>query len=177
MDPIITTFHDLITNYHWLSIEAELLRLYPDQRAQIDAYQEVYKQLLSLTPEESGIAIRLIEVNEDDESYVDVDGYYEDGRVAEDKLTDALALDFTPWEQWLGMKVDPNAFREFTDLEIVAHCLFEMTFISFDPDERKTQLKSMKKTVEFYKKMTPEERKRNTISLDELLDELGNEES
>lgn len=101
MDSIGTIFHDLITNYHWLSIETELLRLYPDQRTQVDEYHEVYEQLLSLTPEKSAIMIRLTEVNEDDESYVDVDGYYEDGQVDKDKLTDALALDFTPWEQWL----------------------------------------------------------------------------
>lgn len=75
------------------------------------------------------------------------------------------------------MKVNPNAFREFTDLEIIAYCLYEMTFISFDQDEIKAQWESMKKTVEDYKKMTPEERKRNTVSLDELLDGLGNEES
>ena len=31
-----------------------------------------------------------------------------------------MGLDFTYWEEWLGMKVDELAFEEFTELEIIA---------------------------------------------------------
>jgi len=170
------TFQDLIRNHHWLSIETELLRLYPDQKSQCDAYREVFEGLLRLVPDESAIVIRLSECTDEEEPYVQVDGYHADGRIDPQSGNDALALDFTPWEEWLGMKVDPSAFLEFTDLEIIAHCLYEMTFIAFDQNEIRQQLESLKKTAEELENMTPEEREKNTISLDDLLKGLEDDE-
>lgn len=169
-------FNELIHRHHWLSIETELIRLYPDEEKQMNTYQDVYYKLKLLTPEPSGVTIRLNDIKDGDESYVDVDGYYTDGRVDKHSGNDALALDFTPWNQWLGMPVDIGAFDEFTELEVIVHCLFEMTFISFDQEEIQEQMDNLKKTVDEYKNMTPEERKENTTSLDDFLKELDDEE-
>lgn len=166
------TFNELIHRHHWLSIETELIRLYPDEEKQIDAYQDVYNKLKLLTPEPSDITIRLKEITDEDETYVDVDGYYTDGRVDKFSGNDALALDFTLWEQWLWMPVDVHALDEFTELEVIAHCLFEMTFIAFDQEEIQEQMDDLKKTVDEYENMTLEERKRNTKSLENFLKEL-----
>lgn len=169
-------FNELIHHHHWLSIKTELIRLYPDEEKQIDTYQDVYYKLKLLAPEPSDVTIRLNDIKDGDESYVDVDGYYTDGRVDKHSGNDALALDFTPWNQWLGMLVDARAFNDFTDLEIIAHCLYEMTFISFDQEEIQEQLDGLKRTVNEYENMTPEEREKNTISLEDLLKELDDEE-
>ncbi|MDH5397637.1 MAG: hypothetical protein OEX02_05795 [Cyclobacteriaceae bacterium] len=83
-----------------------------------------------------------------------------------------MALDFTPWGQWLGGRVDARAFEDFTELEIIAHCLNEMTFISFAQKEIQAEMESVKKAKEEYDNMTPEERKQNAKSLEEFLDEL-----
>ncbi len=157
-------------------MEAELLRLYPDQSDQVEAFQRVFEQLKSLSPQPSGIVIRLTEIVDDEDEYVEVDGYYADGRVDEHTLNDALALDFTPWNQWLGMLMDDQAFGEFTELEIIAHCLYEMTFISFDQEEIQAELDDLKRTVEELEKMSPEERKSNTKSLEDFLGELNDGE-
>ena len=169
------TFNELINRHHWLSIETELIRLYPDEENQIDAYRDVYYKLKLLTPDPSDITIRLKEITDQDEKYVHVDGFYTDGRVYEFSGNDALALDFTPWEQWLGMPVNVQALEEFTELEVIAHCLFEMTFISFDQEDIQEQMDNLKNTIDEYENMTPEEREKNTTSLEDFLKELDNE--
>ena len=58
--------------------------------------------------------------------------------------------------------------KNFSDLEIIAHCLYEMTFIDYDEDVIQQQLKSLTDTVEEYKKLTDEERKQKTISFEEF---------
>lgn len=50
-----------------------------------------------------------------------------------------------------------------------------MTFIGFDEDEIQEQLKSLNDSVEEYNKLTDEEKKQNTISLDELKRRLDEE--
>ena len=54
-----------------------------------------------------------------------------------------------------------------------------MTFISFDEGEIQADLDNLKRTVDEYEKMSPEERKANTTSLEDFLKELdenGDEE-
>ncbi len=169
-------FNELIHRHHWLSIETELIRLYPDEEKQIDTYKDVYYKLKLLAPEPSDITIRLNDITDDDETYVDVDGYYIDGSVDEHSGNDALALDFTPWNQWLGMPVDARAFKDFTELAIISHCLYEMTFIAFDQEEIQEQLDDLTRKVNEYENMTLEERKKNTTSLEDFLKELDDEE-
>jgi hypothetical protein len=169
------TFDELMSRHHWHSIEIELTRLYPDEEQQIEAYQDVCNHLKCLTPKETGIVIRLNEIQDEGSAYVEVDGYYSDGRVDERSGNDALALDFTPWEQWLGMKVGDRAFQDFTEIEIIVHCLYEMTFISFDQEEIREELEGLRKTIAQYESMTPEERRNSTKSLKDLLDELREE--
>lgn len=169
------TLKELIDQHHWLSVKYQLTQLYPNEQIQIDAYQDVYEQLKQLIPEPSDSTIRLTEITDEDESYVSVDGYYTDGRVDERSGNNALALDFTPWNQWVGMSVDAHTFGEFAELEIIAHCLYEMTFIAFDQEEIKEQLDDLNRTLDEYKNMTPEVRKNNTTSLEDFLKGLDSE--
>jgi hypothetical protein len=169
------TLNELIHRHHWLSIQAELVRLYPEEEEQIDSYSDVYYQLKLLTPEPSDITIRIKEIIDDDETYISVDGYYTDGRVDEQSVNDTLGLDFTPWNKWLGMPIDKNAFEEFSELEIIAHCLFEMTFVAFDQEEIQEYMDDLRNRADEFEKMTPEERKKNTTTLEDLLKELDEE--
>jgi len=168
------TFKDLIGRHHWLSIEATLISLYPDEGSQLEAYRKVFGHLMKMSPKPSNVTIRLTQINDDEDDYVSVDGYYMDGRVDKQSGNDALALDFTPWNEWLDMVIDARSQKEFTELEIISHCLYEMTFNGFEEEEIKSQLDDLKRIVEEYEQMTPEERKRNTRSLDDLLNDTDN---
>lgn len=74
------------------------------------------------------------------------------------------------------MTISQATLENFSELEIIAHCLFEMTFIGFDKEEIQEELKSLNKTVEDYKNLTEEEKNQSTISLDELKASLDNDE-
>lgn len=80
------------------------------------------------------------------------------------------------WENWLGMGLAPETLENFSELEIIAHCLYEMTFCGYEQDEIQKQIDTINKTVEEYKNLTDEEKKEQTISLNDLkkkLDEKG----
>lgn len=165
--------NDLIKSHHWLSVELILLKLYPDQLDMIDDYKAIFEKLQILAPEEDDMLIVLREYDSyttdggELETYVDVSGRKKQKEL--NSMTDSYALEFVEWSKWLGMDLATETTSDFTELEIVAHCLYEMTFIDFDEDGIKGELDSLNDTIDEYKSMTDEERKLNTTTLDELL--------
>jgi hypothetical protein len=163
---------DLIKSNSWLSIELTLLQLYPDQDKMLDEYRSVFENLKSIEPGDSKMRIVLTEhgCDPDDESeiktYVDVSG--QDDTKDENGRKISYAIEFTEWNKWLGMAITPETLKNFSELEIIAHCLYEMTFIGYDEEEIQEERKSLDKTIEEYKNLTEEEKKQKTISLDEL---------
>ena len=170
-------FYDLINSNNWLSIELTLLQLYSDQYKIIDEYRNVFEKLKNLEPEDCQMKIVVTEhdCDPDDESeiktYVDVSG--EDDTKDENGRTISYAIEFTDWKKWLGMDIATETLKSFSELEIIAHCLYEMTFIGYDETEIQEERKSLDKTIEEYKNLTEEEKKQRTISLDELKKRLG----
>ena len=167
---------DLIDSNNWLGIKLILLELYPDQESMLDGYQNVFEQLKFSQPRNSDMSIVLIEHNseDEDESYVDVSGRKKSKD--EDMLTDSYAIEFVEWREWLGMDLAPETIDNFTELEIIVHCLYEMTFISFDETEIKLELDTLEERVEEYRNLTEEEKKEKTISLEEFKEQLDKEE-
>lgn len=167
---------DLIISNNWLSVELSLLRLYPDQKKIIDEYRNVFEKLRFLEPEDYDMSIVLTEYNcdKDDESekgtYVDVSGR----KSIKEKniLTDSYAIEFIEWKNWLGMDLATETTKNFSDLEIVAHCLYEMTFVGYEEEEIQEQYDTIKKEIEEYKNLTEEEKREQTTSLDELMKQL-----
>lgn len=137
-----------------------------------DDYRNVYEKLKFLEPEEYDMSIVLTEIDYDcdDESeartYVDVSGRKKEKDP--NSMTDSYALEFEEWEKWLGMDLAPETTLNFSDLEIIAHCLYEMTFIGYNEEEIKEQFNTINDRIEDYKNLTKEEKEEKTITLDEL---------
>lgn len=168
---------DLILSHHWLSIKITLLQLYPDQEKSIDAYRLVFEKLKQLEPVDYDMSIVLTEhdCDSDDESesntYVDVSG-----RKAvndESSITESYAIEFVEWKNWLGMDLTPETIKNFTELEIIAHCLFEMTFVGYEEEEIQEKFSNIQNDIEAYKNMSDEEKKEQTTSLDDFLKQLN----
>jgi len=56
------------------------------------------------------------------------------------------AIEFTPWNEWCGMQIDPDALKTFTPVDIVVHSLWEMTYIShneMDIENTQNELKGI----------------------------------
>lgn len=170
-------FSTLIKSHHWLSVEMTLLSLYPEQKESIDGYRTVFDRLQIIEPAIDEMLIVLSEhpcdiddQNDSATTYVDVS----DRKLIPepDSLTDSHALEFVKWENWLGMDLAPETVENFNELEIIAHCLYEMTFYGYDQDEIQGQLSSLKSMMEDFQNLPEEERSQETISLEDFLKEL-----
>jgi len=169
------TFIALIKNNAWLSIELTLLELYPDEKENIAGYQKMFNQLQLLSPTHTDICIVVKWETDDFDNtrYVDVSGKYNNPKTEEQKFSQAL--EFTPWNEWLAMGIATESLQNFNELEIIAHSLYEMTFVGFEEEEIQEKIQNIEAEVEKYKNMTEEERKENTTSLDELFKDLDDE--
>jgi hypothetical protein len=163
-------FDSLIKSYNWLSVKTTLLALYPEQIESINAYEEVFNKLQIMQPKEVAIDI-ILNQHYDDETFepscVDVSGI--NLNATEDDITDRLAIEFCPWNDWLGMGIDKLTLKEFTELEIIAHCLYEMTYAGYDENEIQEEFDKIKDIQEEYKNLTDEEKEMKTISMEELM--------
>ena len=173
--------NDLIKSNSWLSVELTLLKLYPDQIEMVDEYRKVFEKLRILKPEDDNMKIVLTEYDCDTvddcekSTYVDVAGRLDNNH--KNTITDSYAIEFVEWKKWLGMDLAPETIKNFTDLEIIVHCLYEMTFIDYDEEDVKKQFDTIKDRVDEYKNLTEEEKKEKTITLDELKRRLFKEGS
>jgi len=42
-------------------------------------------------------------------------------------------LEYMPWEDWLGMEIEEETAATMPEIEIIVHCLWNMTIVSFNP--------------------------------------------
>lgn len=158
-----------------------LLSLYPDQQDLIEEYKRVYESLQVLEPLNSELLIVLteyererMEENETSSTYVDVSGRKLFPEI--NSNSESYAIEFVKWEKWLGMELASETIANFSELEIISHCLYEMTFCGYEQEEIQEQFDSINKIVDDYKNLTKEEKMEQTISLEELkkkLDDKG----
>ena len=123
---------NLLEQSRWDEVWPNLLRLNPDQEASLPDYERVYWSLLSASLVEIETTMRLVI------EYVlntgEFGGYWDvSGQDVED--LEFYAIEFRPWEEWLRMEIDPETLKTLSPLDIICHCLWEMTFIGYEQDE------------------------------------------
>jgi hypothetical protein len=166
-------FAGLIYRYSWDEVRPVLLRSYPDQVESIEGYEEVYQTLQSISPSQTNMQI-IIENLADQftgEHYVDVSGKVDPQKegfsgsiesVEGDDFT--YAIEFIDWSEWLEMEIETETEARFSDLEIIAHCLWEMTFVGYNREEIREkfeEIKQAKVDIEF----------QDLVDVDELFDD------
>ena len=166
-------FATIIKTNSWLSVETIFLQLFPDEITNMEEYEAVFNDLKLMEPIEMNISIVLRHIIDDydNEEYVDVTGYYNEN-LDESGVPESLALEFTPWNKWLGMEIDNKTLSEFSELELICHCLFEMTFFSFDQNETQEEIERMDGIVENIKNMSEEEKKEKLIPFEKVKEML-----
>ncbi|GAB4580399.1 MAG: hypothetical protein Fur0022_31400 [Anaerolineales bacterium] len=130
--------HDLIQKHAWKDIETALVRLYPEHESELVGYQRVFETLRSLPPVLSSLKllIQLVYSEHTREFDIEVKGIgpnQEDGGAGS-----IFALELRPWPKWLGMELEAKTLEEFSEFDIVAHCLYEMTFFGFTQEDIQT---------------------------------------
>ena len=171
-------FSDILKRNSWLSVELVFMQLYPKEKKNISGYETVFNNLKTLNPTETDISIVVSNEKDDfdNEEYVHVSGYNNHPEENEDESPNSLALEFTSWDQWLGMDLDEKSIKDFTELELISHCLYEMTFFGFDQETIQKEMDEIEKEVDEIKNMTEEEKKIKLKSWDDLKKELDMED-
>lgn len=113
----------------------ELFLEYPEEVSSTRGYRKALDEIRALEPVASDLTISAELANDalEDEMYVDVSG-----RKPGDN--EMYAVEFMPWEEWLGSFVDTG---DFSDAQFLAHCLFEMTFVGYSNDEVHKELENI----------------------------------
>lgn len=162
------TLKDLIQNTGWMNVSSVLTALYPDEEKNLEGYEDVFNQLKIMEPEDIEMVLILETVIDGDEEYVDVSGKHKYLKSEDEKYSQAI--EFLPWRQWLGLEIDSKSLQQFSEVEILAHSLYEMTFIAFEEEEIQKRLENIKKRIAAREAMTEEERRENTISMEEFFE-------
>jgi hypothetical protein len=145
-------FAELVCKYTWDEICTNFIRLYPNDQKNIAGFKMVFEQLRTLlTQSESNMRIILEEVFDEFENgwYTCVSGkdgtlkreenpeIFKDDEVGNQEVS--YGIEFEAWEKWLGMDIDPGSISNYSETDVIAHCLWEMTFYGYTQETIKKQ--------------------------------------
>ena len=144
-------FAELVYKYQWDEICPALINLYPNDQKNIAGFKMVFEQLQMLTPAESNMRIILEEVFGEFENgwYTCVSGkngtfkkeenpeILKDDKIGNQEVS--YGIEFVDWKKWLGMDIDLGSISNYSETDIIAHCLWEMTFYGYTQEAIKEQ--------------------------------------
>ena len=138
-------FRDIVRGCSFKSVKESLLRLYPEHKKNINGYKDVFETLRLMRPRygKEGMVIGIRRVGRGKNAYFAVSGI-----CVEEDIQQLYALEYTPWSKWLGYEVSQNILKKMPKDEIVAHCLWEMTFAGFTQKKIWRKISALKKLVQ-----------------------------
>ena len=148
----------LLANHDREEVLARLFSLYPNQAESAEGYIYVLNSLDTIDPVDSKMVLHVQHCTDSPLDEFD-DVYGADGaknNESEDwpqfavglneeetaRLTEfgekevTWALDFRPWNEFLGMEIGQETIDGYAETDIIAHCLYEMTFYGYDQESR-----------------------------------------
>ncbi len=177
---------ELIGAVGWAEVRASLLWSHPDIEQPIEDYRRVFASLQGLKPVPSNMRLVFRKTFRRGQTFTDVyrrdstrNRDLEDFKHAAhstdpgyaDRETD-FALGFVPWEQWLGMDVDPQALRDYTPPQVVAHCLWEMTLYGIEQSQIRAERDEVRRRIQKYDAMSEEELRKHCIPWEQVKKDL-----
>lgn len=157
-------FKELIDKYNWNDVYSTLIQLYPDQEKNIEGYKQVFEELCTLRPTETKMRIVIEDVFDeyDKEYHAHVSGkdgtlnkesdpkHFKDDEIGNQEVS--YGIEFTDWAEWLSMKIDQESLSKYSELDIIGHCLWEMTFYGFTQKDIKKAIDAINRSAEEAKK-------------------------
>ena len=166
------TLRQLLIRYNWLNIEAALLQEYPVQKKHLAEYETVYQSLLLLEEMDTDLQIYL-QARPGERSHremIEVIGRKRTPHIAEVHLVLPYSLHFTPWAEWMAMPVSLRSLAQFSETEVIAHCLVEMTRKGFDETTIQAQAEHLCRVMD---EMTTQAGNDAPLSWEEQLKQIG----
>jgi hypothetical protein len=157
-------FKDKVKACNFRNVKEALLRLYPDQKKNIKGYRYVFQTLRLMKPRynKEGMIIDIRKVGRGRNTYFSVSGV-----CREKGIKQSFGIEYMPWSKWLGCEVNKQILKKMTKDEIVAHCLWEMTFMGFTQNKIRREFNALKRQVRDIK-----DGKVKTIPFEEVMQKL-----
>ena len=162
---------DLIKTNNWFNVSNTLLSLFPSENKNCKGYEKIFRSLLLLEVKHSNMLLVIENIEEDslEDNFSDVYGLLYD---PVEQMQIKYSIELTPWCEWLGITISEDTLRQFSELEIISHCLYEMTFFGFSERKIQTFQKKLDEQSQKINNMSPEEIKKNQISSEKFLAKL-----
>lgn len=141
-----STLYDLIREVSFEDVFSRLCFYYPSQCDSKDGYEMAFNELLGKKQNKHLLGDLFIEVEiveDEDEYYLDVTGL-------NTKSGLHYGIEFCEWTDWLTMFITKETLDRLSKEDIVAGCLYELTFFGFTENK---VLGMRDKMVEDIKKM------------------------
>ena len=157
-------FKEIVDKTEWNEVEKKFAELYPEQEKNIEGYELVFEHLKILTPKDSRmtINIKFVEPDKEDKIFGDDEPWHDifgtDGSMNEylEGEEQSFAIELTEWEEWLSMKIGEETLKNYSKIDIISHCLWEMTFFGYNQEEIQGQKDELDRRVESIKDGTAE---------------------
>lgn len=176
------TLFELIHDTKWDDTADVLCTYYKLEEDDIEAHFKAFVKIKSLDLIPSNMRILLTKVVEtwqgETETYWDIHGKdgskikdssdYENFKdiITEERANqeESYALEFKAWKEWLGMAIDPATLNnpELPRAEMLAHILYEMTYIGYNEIEVQSKKEQIDARAEEALESTKEKPKRPT---------------
>lgn len=164
---------DIFNQVTFKDVQISLLKHYPSEEYALADYKKVFLGIFQLQPKKNIEKWKIIIepykdtfINkEDNQQYTD-EGYDIYAKKAKDK--NHYAIECTPWEEWLSMNIDNKTLKSMSSADIIAHCLYEMTFMSFDQNEIRDVIEMVKGLAEEVKESLEQHEAKEPLNLSDI---------
>lgn len=134
-------FQEVLNKVSFEEVWSKMLEYYPDLGQTNEKYSTVYESLLSknLTTNLENMIIHIDAVDSDDSPNRDYIEYRVHGKNNSPEWNGYWDISANNWDEWLGFYVDHKAIDNFSSEQIVALCLYEMTWFGFTEEQIKSK--------------------------------------
>jgi len=139
-----TTLYTLIREVKFEDVFERLCHYFESEKDSKDGYESAFNELMGKKRHRhnlSDLFIKVEIVNEDGSDYLNTDGI-------DIKNGKHYGIEFCPWEDWVSMFIQQETLDTLSKEDIVAGCLYEMTFFGFSENRVQKELKEMRESIE-----------------------------
>lgn len=121
------TLKNLFVRSRWEDVWDALSRLFPDYTEYMASYRCAYDELRRVKPEAHNIRLLIGRYESDGVIPFYVLGFNDDN-------PKCFSLKFSAWNKWLGATINDLILGQYNLSEVIAICLYDMTWAGFSSD-------------------------------------------
>ena len=149
-----TTLYALLREVKFEDVFARVCHYFDSQKGSKEGYYNAFIELMEKKVHKhnlNDLFISVVFVNEDGEDYLNIDGI-------DIKNGKHYGIEFCPWEDWVSMFIQQETLDTLSKEDIVAGCLYEMTFFGFTEKRVMGERKKLEESIEGAKKLIENEK-------------------